>query len=284
MNIKLYAIALTTLAATSVASAQDLKIQNFLAKPEHFGVTSTLIEGDKEVLLVNAQFSKSEALRIAADILDRGKTLKTIFVSYGDPDFYFGLDVFKQYFPNVQIIATPETVKHIQDTQALKVAYWGPKMGANAPSKIIVPQAYTAKTLKLENESIEIKGQKELTYLWLPSAKAVVGGIPVSSGIHLWMADTPTTKDRNEVIQALENIKALNPKVVVPAHMKEEAAEGLNAVNFSIDYLKQYEKVAKATKSSADLIQMMQKQYPDLAESGSLELGAKVVKGEMKWP
>ena len=111
MNIKLYAIALTTLAATSVASAQDLKIQNFLAKPEHFGVTSTLIEGDKEVLLVNAQFSKSEALRIAADILDRGKTLKTIFVSYGDPDFYFGLDVFKQYFPNVQIIATPETVK-----------------------------------------------------------------------------------------------------------------------------------------------------------------------------
>ena len=284
MNIKLYAIALTTLAATSVASAQDLKIQNFLAKPEHFGVTSTLIEGDKEVLLVNAQFSKSEALRIAADILDRGKTLKTIFVSYGDPDFYFGLDVFKQYFPNVQIIATPETVKHIQDTQALKVAYWGPQMGANAPSKIIVPQAYTAKTLKLENESIEIKGQKELTYLWLPSAKAVVGGIPVSSGIHLWMADTPTTKDRNEVIQALENIKALNPKVVVPAHMKEEAAEGLNAVNFSIDYLKQYEKVAKATKSSADLIKMMQKQYPDLAESGSLELGAKVVKGEMKWP
>lgn len=90
MNTKPYIIAVSTLAATSAAFAQ---------------------------------FSKSEALRIAADILDSGKTLKTIFVSYGDPDFYFGLDVFKQYFPNVQIIATPETVKHIQDTQALKVAY-----------------------------------------------------------------------------------------------------------------------------------------------------------------
>jgi hypothetical protein len=168
-----------------------LKNSELLAKPEHFGVTSTLIEGDKEVLLVNAQFSKSEALRIAADILDSGKTLKTIFVSYGDPDFYFGLDVFKQYFPNVQIIATPETVKHIQDTQALKVAYWGPKM-----------------------------------------------------------ADTPTTKDRNEVVQALESIKSLKPNVVVPAHMKEGAAEGLDAVNFSIDYLKQYEKAAKVTKTS----------------------------------
>ncbi|ENW94335.1 MBL fold metallo-hydrolase [Acinetobacter dispersus] len=284
MNTKPYIIALSTLAATSAAFAQDLKIQNFLAQPEHFGVTSTLIEGDKEVLLVNAQFSKSEALRIAADILDSGKTLKTIFVSYGDPDFYFGLDVFKQYFPNVQVIATPETVKHIQDTQALKVQYWGPKMGANAPSKIIVPQAYTAKTLKLENENIEIKGKKELTYLWIPSVKAVVGGIPVSSGIHLWTADTPTVKDRTEVVQTLESIKALNPKVVVPAHMKAGAAEGLNAVNFSIDYLKQYEKAVKVTKNSAELIKAMQKQYPALGESSSLELGAKVVKGEMQWP
>ena len=284
MNTKPYIIALSTLAATSAAFAQDLKIQNFLAQPEHFGVTSTLIEGDKEVLLVNAQFSKSEALRIAADILDSGKTLKTIFVSYGDPDFYFGLDVFKQYFPNVQIIATPETVKHIQDTQALKVAYWGPKMGANAPNKIIVPQAYTAKTLKLENENIEIKGKKELTYLWIPSVKAVVGGIPVSSGIHLWTADTATAKDRAEVVQTLESIKALNPQVVVPAHMKVGAAEGLDAVNFSIDYLKQYEKAVKASKNSAELIGIMQKQYPTLGESSSLELGAKVVKGEMQWP
>ena len=284
MNIKSFTLALTALAATSTSFAQDLKIQNFLAKPEHFGVTSTLIEGDKEVLLVNAQFSKSEALRIAADILDSGKTLKTIFVSYGDPDFYFGLDVFQQYFPNVQIIPTPETVKHIQDTQALKVAYWGPKMGANAPSQIIVPQAYTAKTLKFENENIEIKGKNELTYLWIPSAKVVVGGIPVSSGIHLWMADTPTTKHRNEVVQALESIKSLKPNVVVPAHMKAGAAEGLDAVNFSIDYLKQYEKAAKVTKTSTDLIQMMQKEYPTLSESSSLELGAKVVKGEMQWP
>lgn len=284
MNTKAYVLALSAFAASSAAFAQDLKIQNFLAQPDHFGVTSTLIEGDKEVLLVNAQFSKSEALRIAADILDSGKTLKTIFVSYGDPDFYFGLDVFKQYFPNVQIIATPETVKHIQDTQALKVDYWGPKMGANAPSKIIVPQAYTAKTLKLENETIEIKGQKELTYLWIPSVKAVVGGIPVSSGIHLWTADTPTTKDRAEVIKTLESIKALKPQTVVPAHMKAGAAEGLNAVNFSIDYLKQYEQAVKSSKNSEVLIKTMQQKYPTLTETSSLELGAKVVKGEMQWP
>ncbi len=79
-----------------------------------------------------------------------------------------------------------------------------------------------------------LKVKKELTYLWVPSAKAVVGGIPVSSGIHLWMADTPKTKDRVEVIQSLESIKALQPKIVVPAHMVEGAPQGLDAVNFRL--------------------------------------------------
>ena len=283
-KLSLTLIALSSALLTQNLWAQPLKVSRFLAQPDHFGVTSALIEGEHEVLLVNAQFSKSEALRLAANILDSGKTLNTIFVSYGDPDYYFGLDVLTHYFPNAKVIATPETVKHIQDTQALKVKYWSPMMGSNAPDQIIVPQAYSAKTLNFENEKIEIRGTDELTYLWIPSAKAIVGGIAVSSGIHLWMADTPTTKDRAAVVQTLESMKALQPAIVIPAHMAPNAPQGLSAVNFSIDYLKQYEKAVKNTKNAKQLTQQMQAKYPKLQELSSLDLGAKVVKGEMKWP
>ncbi len=101
------------------------------------------------------------------------------------------------------------------------------------------------------------------------------------------MADTPKTKDRMEVIQSLESIKALQPKIVVPAHMVEGAPQGLDAVNFSINYLNSYEKATKATKATknaTELSKLMQKQYPTLQSVDSLELGAKVVKGEMQWP
>ncbi|WP_407061164.1 MBL fold metallo-hydrolase [Acinetobacter faecalis] len=284
-SLKTTVITLTTLAlGMHTAMAQDLKIKNYVAVPEHFGVTSTLLEGDKDAILVNAQFSKSEALRIAADIIYSGKNLKTIFVSYGDPDFYFALDVFKTYFPNVQIVATPETVKHIQSTYQLKVDYWAPQMGANAPSKIIVPEAYTSKKLKLEDVNIEIKGKNELTYLWIPQQKVVVGGIPVTSGSHLWMADSATKQDRASVAATLNDIKKLNPDVVVPAHTSVNAPQNLAAVNFSLDYLAQYEKAVTASKNSAELIAQMKKKYPELAGDSSLELGAKVVKGEVKWP
>ncbi|CAM0657439.1 hypothetical protein MASRES_GEN13593_07320 [Acinetobacter baumannii] len=45
-----------------------------------------------------------------------------------------------------------------------------------------------------------------------------------------------------------------------------------------------YEKAAKATKNATELSKLMQKQYPTLQSVDSLELGAKVVKGEMQWP
>lgn len=285
MNILSTKIILSTalfgLSLSSVAAPLTLKTH--LAQPEGFGVTSTIIEGEKEAILVNAQFNRAEALRVAADILDSGKTLTTIFVSYGDPDYYFGLETLQHIFPEAKIIATAETVQHIEKTQAAKFAFWTPQMGKNAPQKLIIPQVYTAKTLTLEGESIEIKGQDHLTYLWVPSAKAVVGGIAVSSGIHLWMADTPTAQDRAKVLDTLQHIQALQPQIVIPAHTVADAAQNLEAVNFSIDYLKQYEKAVKNTQNSQDLIQHMQQQYPALASVDSLELGAKVVKGEMSW-
>ncbi len=45
-----------------------------------------------------------------------------------------------------------------------------------------------------------------------------------------------------------------------------------------------YEKATKATKNATELSKLMQKQYPTLQSVDSLELGAKVVKGEMQWP
>ncbi len=67
-------------------------------------------------------------------------------------------------------------------------------------------------------------------------------------------------------------------------HMAAHAPQDLAAVNFSINYIKDYEKAVQASKTSADVIQIMQQQYPTLTENSNLELGAKVVKGEMKWP
>jgi glyoxylase-like metal-dependent hydrolase (beta-lactamase superfamily II) len=268
----------------SVAAQAALKIEPYVASPEGFGVTSILISGDKEAVLVNGLFNKSDALRVAANVLDSGKTLTTIFVSFGDPDFYFGLDELHRLFPNAKIVATANTVKHIQESQALKKAYWSPKMGNNAPTDIVVPEVFEGKTLTVDGEKIELRGEDKLTYLWVPSTKTILGGIPVTSGEHLWTADDATVEQRKALKDVLKQMLSLKPDVVIPAHMVQGAPMNSTAVQFSIDYLNQYDTVVKASKNSAELIEGMKKAYPQLPAESSLELGAKVVKGEMKWP
>ncbi|MEC7118687.1 MAG: MBL fold metallo-hydrolase [Pseudomonadota bacterium] len=246
--------------------------------------TAALVSGETEVMLVNGFFNQSDALRAAAQILDSGKTLNTIFVSYGDPDFYFGLETLTQIFPHAKIMATSDTIAHIEKTHAGKLSYWSPKMGNNAPKKVIMPQPIQANQLRVDGESIEVRGEGEKTYLWIPSAKAVVGGIPVFAGMHLWMADDPTPADWAVWQQSLQGIQALKPAFVLAGHSTADAATTLTSVDFSQTYLNQYAKANATSKTGAALAKKMQALYPDLAGTANLEMGAKVVKGEMQWP
>ena len=75
------------------ALAQPLSLEVY-NPGEHavFPVSSSLITGEREAILVDAQFSTREAQALVERIQASGKTLTTIFISHGDPDFYFGLD------------------------------------------------------------------------------------------------------------------------------------------------------------------------------------------------
>jgi hypothetical protein len=65
--------------------------------------------------------------------------------------------------------------------------------------------------------------------------------------------------------------------------MAPGAALDVAAVTYTRDYLVAYEEeVAKAADSTA-LIAAMKRRYPSAGLAPALEIGAKVVKGEMKW-
>ena len=52
-----------------------------------------LVSGKTDAVLLDTGFTRADALRIAAMVLDSKKTLKTIYISQADPDFYFGIEV-----------------------------------------------------------------------------------------------------------------------------------------------------------------------------------------------
>ncbi|AMH00750.1 MBL fold metallo-hydrolase [Serratia liquefaciens] len=254
-----------------------------------FPVSSEIISGKHEVALIDAQFQRNDAEALVKKIKATGKKLTTVYISHSDPDFYFGLDVIKAAFPEAKIIASPGTIEEINATKDGKVAYWGPILKDNAPKAVVVPQALQGDSFTVDGQKVEVKGPTgptpERTYVWIPALKAVVGGVPVAGdNIHPWIADNQTVESRAHWQQTLEGIKALKPEVVVPGHFLPGADQTLKSVTFTQNYLTTLEAELPKAKDSAALVAAMKKHYPDLKDESSLELSAKVLKGEMKWP
>jgi glyoxylase-like metal-dependent hydrolase (beta-lactamase superfamily II) len=279
---------------TSAQAAQPtqpnspLSVKIYNAQSSSFNVNSTLVYGEKEAMVIDAGFTRADALRIVANVLDSGKQLTTIYVSQADPDYYFGVETIKEFFPNADVVSTPAVLEKLKAKLAGKVAFWGPKMGVNAPRNPIVPRALEGTTLKLEGQTIEIRGTTGLLahrpYAWIPSIKAIVGNIGVVGNMHVWTADTQSAAERSAWIAQLDEMKALQADLVVPSHMSTGTVVDASAITFTKNYLQSFEKNLASSKDSAELIKAMKQAYPNISEGAlSLEIGAKVNKGEMKW-
>lgn len=275
---------LLTLATTAMAQPLTLDVYNPGDKAV-FAVTSTLISGERDVILVDAQFSTREAQELVERIQASGKNLTTIFISHGDPDFYFGLDTLTRAFPKAKVLATAETIAYIEKSRAPKLAYWGPILKDTAPARTVVPQALQGDHLMLEGQRLELVGHDpKHTSLWIPSIKAVVGGVLTYANIHPWIADAQTPQARQTWLKSLDELEALQPKTLVPGHFMGQAKLNLDDLRFTRHYLNDLEAALPKAKNSQALIEAMKAKYPDLLDASSLELSAKVLKGEMQWP
>ncbi|MDP2246177.1 MBL fold metallo-hydrolase [Pseudomonas sp.] len=275
---------LLTLATTVIAQPLALDVYNPGDKAI-FPVTSTLISGERDAILVDAQFSTREAQELVERIQASGKNLTTIFISHGDPDFYFGLDTLTRAFPNAKVLATPQTIAYIEKSREPKLAYWGPILKDTAPARTLVPQALQGDHLTLEGQTLQLIGHDpKHTSLWIPSIKAVVGGVLTYANIHPWIADAQTPQARQTWLKSLYELEALGPKTLVPGHFMGQPKLNLDDLRFTRNYLNDLEAALPKAKNSQALIEAMKAKYPDLLDASSLELSAKVLKGEMQWP
>lgn len=288
------AILATSLAAcsllkTETAEQADLDFQVYNPQASAlFPVTSTLITGPNEAILFDAQFQKNDAQQLVNMVLASGKQLTTIYISHGDPDYYFGLDVLTAAFPDAKVVATPATVAKIKKSMQGKKAYWGPILKENAPQKLVLPQALTGDTLMLDGEEIRIVGfdghDPLHTFGWVESEKTVVGGVVLVENMHVWMADNQTTESRNHWLTTLDIMAQLKPQRVIAGHFLGETKADTSIIQFTADYIRDFERMNGQSNNAAELTEKMKAEYPKLHEEGTLEFSAKVVKGDIKWP
>lgn len=251
---------------TPAAFAAPLKVEVVTASPEGFLATSTLVSGEQDAVLIDAQFTLADAHRVVAKVLESKKTLKTIFITHAHPDHYFGLEVLKATFPGVEVLTTAAVQKEMKDIQAAKVAYWKPIYTTNLTSEPVLPKVTTADHLELEGERLELvamaAGESEAaTVVWIPSIRTAIVGDLAYNNVHVWLAEADDAR-RDAWLANLAKVKALGPLVVVAGHEVPDARRTAAVLDDTAAYIKDFEAALAAAKTTEDLEKKMLKKHP----------------------
>lgn len=258
MKVKTLAFALTVACTPAFAAPLQLDVYN----PQEnglFPVSSTLVSGQTEAILFDAQFSVKDGEKLVKMIKASGKRLKQIVITSSDPDFYFGLEPLVAAFPDVSVVATRKVVDHIRATKKAKLTFWAPQMKEEAPKTLIVPQTLRHMRFTLDGETLELRHPESYAaFVWFPANKAILGGTGISSGIHVWTADTQTQRSRTEWRQVLSDMEQLKPEQVIPGHYLGKRPAGDDAVRFTLRYLKDFDNALATQPDAAGVINVME--------------------------
>src|SRR5580698_2407794 len=271
-----------TTRVTAPVASNTLSVNVFTApgksmvgeRPRPFGeplgfdpITSTLIFGEHDAVLVDAMTTVAEAEALAHWVALHNCNLETIYITHAHFDHFYGLGILLGRFPGARAIATPKTLN------AMKVSFTPPVerlarrcFPGQIPTKLVAPQPYEHDTFTLEGHELRIIEQghtdsADTTSLHVPSIGLIVAGDVVYNQCRMYVGDT-TSESRNNWIAALDRLAALNPAIVVAGHKKPGAPDSPSAIQETKRYLQDFDRVKKTATSDQELFDQMTELYP----------------------
>src|SRR5580698_3853102 len=260
-------LAVVAIATASAQSKLQLKVHTG-AGVNGYDVNSTMISGEKDMLVIDPQFSLAEAHRLAAEILESKKNLTTIYITHPHPDHLFGLAVLKQAFPSARIVALSATVNGAKTGWPARQKFWFPTYGNNIPGpEPVLPEELSTPVLTLEGEEFPITGGVQgdglgNSFVYIPSLKAVVAGDTVFDHVYFGV---PKDKALEDWMKTLDQIAALNPVAIIPGHQGPVATENMASIAWMKKYIADWDANVAASKTAAEMRAKVAKQYPGLA-------------------
>ena len=274
------------LSMPAVAEAQ-LSLDIFVAEPEEINVTSALIVGPTEMMVVSAQATRSSASRLADAIEAKGKTLKYIFLTHAHLDHSQGASVLLKRFPEARFISTPDISRLQRHRMVADDAFAADRYGDNAAIPSVPSEAYDKDHVLIDGRTVEIWSdifgdvgiapvEEPHVALYIPELHALIPSDVVYFNGHV-MVGGSTSAHRTNWIRQLEGWMQRDFSVVVPGHMPKTDLPQLTAeaaLRHTRDYLQAYDAVVADSLNADEAISKMLLQFPDAQHQSALRLSS----------
>lgn len=267
-----------------------LATKTFFSDEKGFNVASVIVMGKKECVLLDCQWTLSNAHRVIAEILETGLELKAIFATHGHPDHYWGMGPISEAFPKAKCYMLPEDVDIYNDQYQPKLDEWIPIIGENnlCRKQCERLEPLNENFIELEGERIEIIPHimgdlKWNSIVWIPSIKTVYGSDVLFNEAHPFTCEV-TAAERLQWIADIERIEAMGPEVAIPGHQRPGCLLDTSCLKYTKDYLIATEEELANTNDAATFFYNMVKRFPTSSLIMlSNEMNAEVFKGGRPW-
>ncbi len=255
-------------------------IRVFTSPDDQFWTNSVIIEGEHEVMLVDAQLTKTNAERVLEEIQKTKKPLSIIYITHEHADHFLGLEVFREAYPGVRIIANSAVVDRINKVYQEKIDKWKKILGSGATSQVVAIEKFDSNFIKFQGTKMEvlknIRGDTdENTMLWISEQRILIAGDVLFNNMHVYTAEADG-KARGKWLNSLQKIRELEPSVVIPGHSKVGAPlDASTAVDFTQNYLLAFDEELKKAKDPDSLTNAMRERFPSADLLLAIERGAK---------
>jgi glyoxylase-like metal-dependent hydrolase (beta-lactamase superfamily II) len=180
-------------------------------------ITSTLIMGQRDAVLVDPPMTKAQAAKVGDWIATSGRKLRQIYVTHGHGDHWFGAipfraDFWDRIFPGQ--IPDGELEINVVDEHGLELE--------------------GARLLPVEVGHTDTDAT---TMLHVPEIGLLVAGDVVYNGVHLYLTESGGVAGIDEWLAALDVAEALDPETVIAGHKDPQAADAPSQIQATRRYL-----------------------------------------------
>ena len=244
------------------ALADTPNVETFVASPFGAFVGSTIIVGEENVLVVDAQLTRDDALRLADSLTALNRRVETLFITHIHPDHLMGIAVLADRFPDIAIVAHPAIAEILAqigpgmfDSLKGNVGY-APGDTWRAPVELSGP-------LQLEGAEFTVldpmAGDTALiTPVHLPQFDALVTSDVAYSGTDLWVAEATTPESLAAWRASLDQLEDIGAGRIIAGHQGPGDDNG-SAFDFSRRYLDGWEAALAEATDRASLAAAMER-------------------------